>query len=153
MPTRMLTTLGIPAAGKSTWADETGLPVVSLDRLRSGGHGITVLRRAVEHVDALLAGGEDVIVDACNLLPEQRRRWLDIAARYAAEPHLVVFDVPLDLALARNAARRHPVPAARVSQMQTEFETALLAVEAEPWATVCDVDDISDAGPDPRPDW
>lgn len=142
--TRALVTLGIPAAGKSTWAEETGLPVVSLDRLRGGGHGLTVLRRATLDLDAHLRAGRDVVVDACNLLPEQRRRWLDIVDRFRphAEAHLVVFDVPLDLALARNATRRHPVPAARIASMRGEFDAALVAVEAEPWATVCDVEDV-----------
>lgn len=139
--TRILVTLGIPAAGKSTWAGEQTHPVVSLDKLRAGGHGITVLRHAVRAVEGYLVNRRTVVVDACNLLPEQRRRWLDIAATHGAEPHLIVFDCPLDLALTRNRGRRHPVPPARIVTMRDEFDTALVAVEAEPWATVSDVDD------------
>lgn len=144
--TRALVTLGIPAAGKSTWAAKTGLHIVSLDRLRAGGHGITVLRRAAADLAQHLARGCDVVVDACNLLPEQRRRWLDIAATHNAEPHLVVFGVDLDLALARNRARRHPVPPERISAMCLDYARALVAVEHEPWATVVDVDDVDDTG-------
>lgn len=139
--TRVLVTLGIPAAGKSTWAEETGLPVVSLDRLRVGGHGLTVLRRATLDLDAHLRAGRDVVVDACNLLPEQRRRWLDVIAHHGAEAHLVVFDVPLDLALARNRARRHPVPAVRLSEMWTDYGRALVAIRTEPWVTIAEVED------------
>lgn len=142
--TRILVTLGIPAAGKSTWASETGHLIVSLDRLRAGGHGITVLRHAARDLDTWLAQGHDVIIDACNLLPEQRRRWLDIAHRRNAEPHLIVFHVPLDLALARNYSRAHPVPATRIVTMQDEFDVALSAIKTEPWATISDVDDAED---------
>lgn len=143
--TRALVTLGIPAAGKSTWAAETGLHVVSLDRLRAGGHGITVLRRAAADLAQHLARGCDVVVDACNLLPEQRRRWLDIAATHNAEPHLVVFDCPLDLALTRNRGRRHPVPPERISTMRDEFGDAIAAVRTEPWATISSVGIETDA--------
>ena len=86
--------------------------------------------------------------------PEQRRRWLTVANFHHAEPHLIVFDVPLEVALKRNRTRPHPVPAARIIAMRDDFAAALDTLDSgtEPWASITDANDALDTGDIPDAD-
>ncbi|MGL5858312.1 MAG: NUDIX domain-containing protein, partial [Angustibacter sp.] len=57
-----------------------------------------------------LQAGRDVIVDNTNLEPDILQDWADLAARHGATLARKDFHVPLEIALARNAARERVVP-------------------------------------------
>jgi len=77
-------TVGLPRCGKSTWAKDTGFPMVNPDSIRLALHG-TSFNPAAETmvwaiarymVSALFKAGHDaVIVDATNTTKKRRKFW------------------------------------------------------------------------------
>lgn len=77
-------TVGLPRCGKSTWAKDTGFPMVNPDSIRLALHG-TSFNPAAETmvwaiarymVSALFRAGHDtVIVDATNTTKKRREFW------------------------------------------------------------------------------
>lgn len=114
--------IGSAAAGKSTWCRQNAGrigTVLSLDeaRARLGRHAhdqeaapaaVADVRQAMDEV--LRAGGE-VTLDTTATVAAHRATWLEVAQRHQARVIAVVFEVPLDVAQDRNAARARPVPA------------------------------------------
>lgn len=83
-PPLLIATVGLPYAGKSTWARQTGLPIVSPDAIRRALHGRRFLDPAEPMVwtlarymvRALFAAGHDrVILDATNSTEARRSEW------------------------------------------------------------------------------
>lgn len=121
--------VGPPAAGKSTFA--AGLvaagsvepqDVLSSDAYREALTGDAsdtsadrrvwvLLRRDLEE---RMAAGRTTVVDATNVFPRRRGRHIRVAKAHGRPVTAVVFDVPLDELLRRNAARPSPVPAGGV---------------------------------------
>jgi predicted kinase len=82
-PTLVLT-VGLPMAGKSTWARRQGVPVVCPDAIRLAMHGQAYLHQAERLVwgvaetmvrSLFLAGHQCVIVDATNGRKHAREAW------------------------------------------------------------------------------
>lgn len=116
---------GVPGCGKSTWAEaQAGNPViVSRDRIRAALFGTAdqdyykvakeVLRSREDLVTEIqnsaiaagLAGGHHVIVDNTSTRWPEVRTLADIGFKTGAEVEVKVFDVPLSVAVERNAAR------------------------------------------------
>lgn len=118
---RLLVTVGLPGAGKSTWAAaQPGWTVLDLDS------GVEALARAsgasfaeawlaadrrgledqlVDRVSALLAAGERVIVDRCHVRRSDRRPWLLLGRARGVGVGLVVVRSSADERAARLAAR------------------------------------------------
>ena len=109
-------TRGLPGSGKTTWArQQVGAVRVNRDDLRRMLHGrhlgfpraeaqVTVAQRAL--VAALLGHGLNVICDDTNLSPSAVRELRRIAAQAGAEVVMRDFtDVPIDICIARDAAR------------------------------------------------
>lgn len=76
--------MGLPGSGKSTWAAQTGLPVVNPDSIREALHGqefyapAEPMVWAIAHlmVKALFkAGHKAVILDATNVSERRRAEW------------------------------------------------------------------------------
>jgi predicted kinase len=112
--------VGVSGSGKSTYAAQHFAPteVVSLDRLRAmltddareqsvNGEAMHLAR---EIVRIRLDRGLTVVLDATNLSQRWRRQLLRVAAAMSAPVTAVVFDVPLDVCIKRNAARSRVVP-------------------------------------------
>jgi predicted kinase len=110
-----------PATGKSTWCREQGRvlgKVLSTDAARAelgvGEHDQSVSAAAFDHVEsraaAHLAAGHDVTIDATGTRPEDRDRWLRLAAEYGAVPVAVRLRCSLRTALRRNHGRTRRVP-------------------------------------------
>jgi predicted kinase len=116
----LVITRGLPASGKTTWArewvaqDPTRLRVNRDDlRLMTTGRlvmpgrledTITVAQHAA--VEALLRAGHGVVVDDTNLRLRHARAWAELAERAGARFGVREFtDVPLEVCLARDAAR------------------------------------------------
>jgi predicted kinase len=84
----LIVTVGLPRAGKSTWARafsrQHGIPVVSPDAIRLALHGQTYASEAEPFVAAIaktmvrslfLAGHSVVIVDATHMTRKRRDAW------------------------------------------------------------------------------
>ncbi len=82
----LVCTVGLPRAGKSTWAHAQGVPVVNPDAIRLAIHGPhRFIERAEPFVWAtaklmvrslFLAGHPAVILDATNTTRKRRKEWL-----------------------------------------------------------------------------
>ena len=80
----LIMTVGLPRSGKSTWAKEQGLPIVSPDAIRLALYNQYFITEAEPMVwimarymvEALfLAGHCEVILDATNTTIENRHKW------------------------------------------------------------------------------
>jgi predicted kinase len=136
--TKLTMTKGLPGSGKTTWARQQQerdpeVVLVSRDELRALLHGgrysqeneaqVIAVRDAI--VADSLARQRDVIVHDTNLQPEQAVALVNLARSHDATFTVEDFtDVPLDVCLARDAARSRPVGAAVIRTMWQDFLAA-----------------------------
>jgi predicted kinase len=119
MRQRILVLTGLPASGKSTWAAAQLIGVLSSDAVRA----LLTGAEETQHVNGLVfatlrqllearvrAGAAATIVDATSLTRTERRSWIRMAEALNCDAESVFFDTPLELCLARNAARARVVP-------------------------------------------
>lgn len=87
--------VGLPRSGKSTWAANSGFPIVCPDAIRISLHGqrwraeSEPMVWAIAHimVESLFQAGHDnVILDACNVTEARRKEW-------ESTQHVCVFHV------------------------------------------------------------
>jgi predicted kinase len=138
--------VGPAGAGKSTWARARfgRSEVLSSDDLRemvsddAADQDATRDAFAVLHViaRARLRRGLLTVVDATNLLASSRRPLLEMGRRYARPVVAVVFDVPLDELLRRNAGRKRMVPEATVRRHHAQVGETLDALRSEGYLSV-----------------
>lgn len=97
----LILTVGLPYAGKTTWALLTGFPIVCRDAIRLALYGQRYVAKAEDMVSILefkmveslfLAGHQYVILDSMNLKEKYRSHWLD--EYYPWDVCLKVFEVP-----------------------------------------------------------
>lgn len=118
---RLVILAGLPASGKSTFADglvERGFTRISLDEIRKEIYGDVsnlgdwkvTRRRFDELFAAATARGDNILIDNTNFMRNQRTRIIDLgrAAGYV-DIHVVVMDVSLEECLRRNAVRERHV--------------------------------------------
>lgn len=115
---------GVSGSGKSTWAEsQPGALVVSRDRIRKGVFGsddqdyYAVSKEELHRKESLvtkiqdmsiaegLREGMHVIVDNTNVRPKFIKSIVDIGYKAGAEVEVKVIDVPVSVAIERNAAR------------------------------------------------
>ncbi len=116
--------VGPSGSGKSTWAARHHAPteVVSSDALRAMVSDDAADQEATADafrllhaiVRARLRRGLTTVVDATNLTDRARRPLLSVVAATGGSVTAVVFDVPIEVCLARNAARTDRVVPADV---------------------------------------
>lgn len=119
--TRQILTLlvGLPGSGKSTYARERDLPVVSSDDLRhllmddatdqTQNRRIFALLRQVVRLRFEMERPHTVL-DATNLSARERRTWIKLAQLYGVEVQAIFFDTPLEICKQRNRSRSRIVP-------------------------------------------
>ena len=82
---QLIITVGLPRSGKTTWAQEQKLPIVSPDAIRLAIHGKIFIADAEPFVWAtayvmtrslFIAGCPSVIIDATNTTPKRRKEWI-----------------------------------------------------------------------------
>lgn len=132
---------GPAGCGKSTFAAKHFLTtqVVSSDKCRAlvsddaanqrvSGHAFDLMHFIIEK---RLALGRLTVADATHLKPEDRRLLVRLARLFGFNATLIVFDVPLETCLARNAARNRIVPEDALRNQHALLETALEQVGKE----------------------
>ena len=98
----LIATVGLPRSGKTTWAKEQGLPIVSPDAIRLTLHGPSLFMPPAElmvwtiakyMVRALfLAGHDTVILDATNTTRKRRDEWQPTRDKIWDETRFKVID-------------------------------------------------------------
>ncbi|WP_321476036.1 AAA family ATPase [uncultured Paludibaculum sp.] len=116
---RLLILVGLPASGKSTWAQQNGLPTLSSDEVRAlvtgdvtqQGQNRLVFRTLRSLAAARVEAGVPLTcIDATALTVWERRCWVRFAQLQNCGVEAVYFDIPLDECKRRNAARDRVVP-------------------------------------------
>lgn len=138
----MIVLIGIPGSGKSTWAAAQGATVISSDALRlllSGNeenqaiHGKVFATMRYLLRTRLEIGASPTIIDATNLRRRDRKKWLQLAKKHDAIIEAMHFDVALETALERNAARTRQVPEEIIRSMHAGLQPP---TEAEGFSSV-----------------
>jgi len=147
--------IGAAASGKSTFAARyfAADRVVSSDRLRAEKSEPTpddvVFAALHRQVQARLAAGLMAVVDATNTDWMWRAALIADARRYGRRAIAIVFNLPLDVCLARNAARSRTVPASVIGRQVADVSRDIDRLDLEGFAGVhvlhsaADVDAVS----------
>lgn len=140
--------LGATGSGKSTWAAERFrvTQVVSSDACRAmvcddpSDQAATPDAFRLLHAitSARLRRGLLTVVDATNLLRSARRPLVALARRWERPSVVIVFQVPIDELLRRNADRPHAVPETVVRRHAALMPQALASLSGEGYLAIVD---------------
>jgi protein phosphatase len=147
IPSNTLVVLCGPAGcGKSTWAAKHFSPtqVVSSDNCRAvicddptnqlvSGHAFDLMYYILEK---RLTLGRLSVADATNLKREHRSGLIRIAEDFQFQSVAVVFDLPIEICLQRNAGRERRVPPEAVEVQYELLERTLDTISSEPFNRV-----------------
>lgn len=143
----MVLLVGIAASGKSTFARRHFAPteILSSDELRAritdDPHAQAATDDAFDLLHRVLAmrlrRGRLTVVDATNVEAWARAELLAVARRHRRPAVAIVLDLPLEVALERNAARPPPRPPDRAVRRQHRWlHDALAEMEGEGFTAV-----------------
>ena len=147
--------IGAAASGKSTFAASHFVAdcVVSSDRLRAemteASSDDVVFAELHRRVQARLTDGLAAVVDATNTDWIWRAQLLADARRNGRSAIAIVFNLPLDICLERNAARSRTVPASVIRRQVADVARDIDRLDLEGFAavhvmrSVADVDAVS----------
>lgn len=121
---------GLPASGKSTWADALGesMPVVSYDDLREElgfkhGQGTgTIVHAADDRMREHLRAQRPFVVNATHLSRQMRSRTLDLVRQYGGQVNVVYFEAPKEELLRRNRQRDSTLTNDKLLKMVSRWE-------------------------------
>ncbi|HEV2012739.1 MAG TPA: AAA family ATPase [Candidatus Dormibacteraeota bacterium] len=145
-PAALVMLVGAAASGKSTFAARhLGVEsVVSSDGLRQALAGTesdqwpnaAVFDRLQEWVDARLAAGVLAVVDATNTDWMWRAELLRRARLKGRSAIAIVFNLPLDVCLARNATRSRKVPVSVIRRQVDELRRDVDRLDLEGFTAI-----------------
>ena len=122
--------IGLPGCGKSTYAKKfPNFVVLSSDSIRGELFGdesvqsnpALVFQVLYERMEDALQTNKNVIFDATNIKIRDRKQALDLAEKYNVPVEGIVFDIPLDVCLERNAQRERQVPYEAYERMLAQY--------------------------------
>lgn len=135
MKLRMIISIGIPASGKSTWANGmvgTGLWVkTGRDDFRYMLENKGICNGNIENLitkcqDYLileaLKSGHNVIIDNTNINLKYIEHWLNLVKGIPIEIYTLKFDISLEQAIARDKLRSRPVGARVITSMHRNLQ-------------------------------
>lgn len=127
---------GVPGSGKSTgaiaWVNARPNRVrINRDDIRKQMYGVyhgkpidpkivTVVQNA--SIEAALSSGISVVVDDCNIDTWRVKGFAEIGNKHDADVRIEFYDVPLKLALERNAGRDRVVPEEVIRKMHSQLQ-------------------------------
>ena len=133
--------VGPAGCGKSSFAARHFWPtqVVSSDQCRAmicddeGEQRVTSLAFGLMHsiIAMRLRCGRLTVADATNLKREDRRPLIKLARQAGFNAAAIVFNLPLDVCLARNARRRRVVPADAIALQYESLLGTLTTISRE----------------------
>jgi protein phosphatase len=147
LPTGALVLLiGPSGSGKSTFAARhfDASAVISSDRLRGLLAGDEADQHATDAafdrlhrwLDGRLAAGDLAVVDATNVEWMRRTELISRARQHGRPAIAIAFDLPLDLCLARSAARQRRVSPSVIRRQHDELRRSLDRLELEGFSAV-----------------
>jgi protein phosphatase len=144
---------GPAGSGKSTWAAKHFSPtqVVSSDDCRAlvfddpANQGVSAYAFELMHfiIEKRLSLGRLTVADATSLERRHRRTLIQIARRFCFNAAAIVFDVPVETCLTRNAARNRKVPPTALMNQHALLEQTLRLIRKEGFNQVCVIDEDS----------
>lgn len=142
---RVILTTGVPACGKSTWAEGPGqlfgFNELNLDKLREELSGDATNQAATmaavqvrnQRLEELLAKGHKVILSDTNADPKFRALLIEQCLQWVRPEQVSILHFPIDLqeAKARNAKRVNPVPDPVMARMHAALEACPPSADAD----------------------
>lgn len=146
-PGALVLLVGAAGSGKSTLAARLFSPaqILSSDAFRAAVSGDATDQSATGQafgrlhavVERRMAAGELTVIDATNVQAWARRRLLSVAARHGRPSVAVVLALPLEVSLARNAARTEGrVPSSAVRRQDAFLRASLPRLEEEGYSSM-----------------
>jgi len=137
----LLVLIGPAGCGKSTFASRHFRPtqIVSSDECRALVSDDQTNQQVSEHafdlmkfiIEKRLMLGKLTVADATHLNAQSRRPMIKLAEQFGFNSAALVFDVPLEICLRRNAGRQRVVPEEALARQHAELRIALRTIPRE----------------------
>lgn len=147
-PSALVVLIGAAGSGKSTFARHQfpAEAIVSSDHLRvalaatePGRRRNDVFEQLLPLVDQRLESGLLTVVDATNADWMRRSELIRLARRHGRPAVAIVFAVPVDVCLSRNASRSAAVPASVVRRQVVQIHRDTERLDLEGFAAIFEV--------------
>ncbi len=133
---RLVLAVGLPGSGKSTYFSQRGIVPLSSDWLRLILADDITEQRFQPFIFVALRflvrmrlklDRPVTYVDATNLTPAERGRYIAIGRRHGCQMEAIFFDVPLEVCRERNRARQRRVPEQAMLALSARLQPPVLA--------------------------